>query len=63
MQINKNLSLFREFLKLKYKYAVIYANQVSKFSEKTLRKKAYTIKSDLAHNFDKDEFLYVPINL
>jgi len=63
MEINKNLSLFREFLKTKHKYAIIYANQVSKFSEKDYRKKAFTIKSDLAHDFDKDEYLYIPVNL
>ena len=63
MEINKNLALFREFLKQKHKYAIIYANQVSQFSEKNYRKKAFTIKSDLAHDFDKDEYLYIPVNL
>ena len=63
MEINKNLALFREFLKQKHKYAIIYANQVSQFSEKNYRKKAFTIKSDLAHDFDKDEYLYIPVNI
>ena len=63
MEINKNLALFREFLKQKHKYAIIYANQTNQFSEKNYRKKAYTIKSDLAHDFDKDEYLYIPVNL
>lgn len=63
MEINKNLSLFREFLKQKHKYAIIYANQTSQFAEKNYRKKAFTIKSDLAHDFDKDEYLYIPVNL
>ena len=63
MELNKNLALFREFLKLKHKYAIIYANQTSKFAEKDYRKRAFTIKSDLAHDFDKDEYLYIPINI
>lgn len=63
MEINKNLALFREFIKQKHKYAIIYANQVSKFSEADYRKKAFTIKSDLAHDFEKDEYLYIPVNL
>lgn len=63
MEINKNLALFREFLKQKHKFAIIYANQTSKFAEKDYRKKAFTIKSDLAHDFDKDEYLYIPVNL
>ena len=63
MEINKDLSLFREFLKAKHKYAIIYANQTSQFAEKNYRKKAFTIKSDLAHDFDKDEILYIPVNL
>ena len=63
MQLDKNLSLFREFLKQKHKYAIIYANQTNQFSEKNYRKKAFTIKSDLAHDFDKDEYLYIPVNL
>ena len=63
MELNKNLALFREFIKLKHKYAVIFANQTNQFSEKNYRKKAFTIKSDLAHDFDKDEYLYIPVNL
>ena len=63
MEIKKNLALFREFLKLKHKYAIIYANQTNQFSEKNFRSKAFTIKSDLAHDFDKDEYLYIPVNL
>ena len=63
MELSKNMALFREFLKLKHKYAIIYANQTSKFAEKDYRKKAFTIKSDLAHDFDKDEYLYIPINI
>ena len=63
MEINKNLALFREFLKQKHKFAIIYANQVSKYSEKDYRKKAFTIKSDLAHDFEKDEYLYIPVNI
>ena len=63
MEINKNLALFREFIKQKHKYAIIYANQTSQFAEKNYRKKAFTIKSDLAHDFDKDEILYIPVNM
>lgn len=63
MEINKNLALFREFIKNKHKYAIIYANQMSQFSDKNYRKKAFTIKSDLAHDFDKDEYLYIPVNI
>lgn len=63
MEIDKNLAMFREFIKQKHKFAIIYANQNSQFAEKNYRKKAYTIKSDLAHDFDKDEYLYIPVNL
>ena len=59
----KNLALFREFVKKKYKYASIYSNSISKFAERDNRKKVFTIKSDLAHDFEKDEVLYIPINL
>lgn len=59
----KDLTLFREYVKKKYKYASIYANSVSKFAEKSVRWKVFKIKSDLAHDFDKDEFLYIPVNM
>lgn len=42
---------------------MIYSNSIWKFAEKNNRSKVFTIKSDLAHEFDKDEFLYIPINL
>lgn len=59
----KDLSLFREYVKKKYKYASIYANSVSKFAEHSIRWKVFKIKSDLAHDFEKDEFLYIPVNM
>lgn len=55
--------MFREFVKTKYKYAQIFSNQISKFSEKDFRRRAYTIKSNLSHDYQKDEYLYIPINL
>lgn len=55
--------MFREYIKTKYKYAQIFSNQVSKFAERDFRSSVFTIKSDLAHDFDKDEFLYIPVNL
>jgi hypothetical protein len=33
----KDLTLFKEFVKGKYKFASIYANSVSKFAEKSVR--------------------------
>ena len=61
--LKKNLSMFREYIKTKYKYAQIFSNQISKFSEKDYRKSVFKIKSDLAHDFEKDEYLYIPVNL
>ena len=55
--------MFREYVKTKYKYAQIFSNQVSKFAERDFRSSVFTIKSDLAHDFDKDELLYIPVNL
>ena len=62
MDLKKNLSMFKNFVKSKYKYAQIFSNQTSKFAEKDFRKSIYKIKSDLSHDMDKDEFLYIPIN-
>ena len=59
----KDLTLFSQYVKSKYKYASIYANSVSQFAEKSIRWKVFKIKSDLAHDFDKDEFLYIPVNM
>lgn len=59
----KSLEQFKNFIASKYKFAQIYANEVSKFSERNFRKKTFTIKSDLAHDFDKDDTLYIPMNL
>lgn len=59
----KDLTVFSQFVKNKYKYASIYANSVSQFAERTQRWKIFKIKSDLAHDFDKDEFLYIPVNM
>lgn len=50
-------------MRLKYKYAQIYSNQMSKFSEKDFRKQAFKIKSDLSNDYRKDEYLYIPVNL
>jgi len=61
--LKKNLSMFREYIKTKYKYAQIFSNQISKFSEKDYRTSVFKIKSDLAHDFEKDEYLYIPVNL
>ena len=63
MDLKKNLSMFREYIKTKYKYAQIFSNQVSKFAERDYRSNVFKIKSDLAHDFDKDEILYIPVNL
>jgi hypothetical protein len=59
----KNLEIFRNFIKSKYKFAQIYANQISPFAERNFRKKTFAIKSDLAHDFEKDNVLYIPVNL
>lgn len=63
MDINKNLAPFREFIKQNYKYALIYANKVSEFAGDSFRGDAFRIKSDLAHDVNKDEVLYIPVNL
>lgn len=64
MEINKNLAPFREFIKQNHKYAVIYANSVSKYATgKNFREEAFKVKSDLAHDIEKDEVLYIPVNL
>lgn len=63
MDLKKNLSMFREYIKTKYKYAQIYSNQVSKFAERDYRSSVFKIKSDLAHDVEKDEVLYIPVNL
>jgi hypothetical protein len=63
MDLKKNLSMFREYIKTKYKYAQIYSNQVSKFAERDYRSSVFKIKSDLAHDVEKDELLYIPVNL
>ena len=61
--LKKNMSMFREYVKTKYKYAQIFSNQVSKFAERDFRSSVFKIKSDLAHDVEKDELLYIPINL
>ena len=63
MDLKKNLSMFRDFVKSKYKYAQIFSNQTSKFAERDFRKQVFKIKSELSHDDFKDEFLYLPINL
>jgi hypothetical protein len=63
MENNINLSPFREFIKQNYKYALIYANGVSNFAANTFRGEAFKIKSDLAHDVEKDELLYIPVNI
>jgi len=63
MDLKKNLSMFREYIKTKYKYAQIFSNQISKFAERDYRSNVFKIKSDLAHDFEKDEYLYIPVNL
>lgn len=63
MDFKKNLSQFREFIKQNHKYALIYSNSVSNYAAKSFRGEAFKIKSDLAHNVDKDEYLYIPVNI
>lgn len=63
MDVKKNLSMFREYIKTKYKYAQIFSNQISKFAERDYRTSVFKIKSDLAHDLEKDEVLYIPVNL
>lgn len=63
MEIQKNFALFREFIKNKHRFACIYANTLSQFNADSQRRRVFKIKSDLAHDFDKDEDLYIPINL
>ena len=63
MDLKKNLSMFRDYVRTEYKYAQIFSNQISKFAERDFRSKAFVIKSDLAHDFEKDEYLYIPVNL
>ena len=58
----RNLSPFKEFIKLNYKYALMYSNSVSSFAEQNFRADAFKIKSDLAHNVTKDEQLYMSLN-
>lgn len=59
----KNLSAFRDYVKTKYRFAQMYANQLSKFGENNFRKKVFSIKSNLANDALADEQLYIPINL
>lgn len=59
----KNLSAFRDYVKTKYRFAQMYANQLSKFGENNFRKKVFSIKSNLANDALTDEQLYIPINL
>lgn len=59
----RNLSPFREFIKDNYKYALMYSNSTSSFSEQNFRADAFKIKSDLAHDVTKDEQLYMSLNL
>ena len=63
MEFKKNLAPFREFIKKNHKNALIYSNNISKFAEKSFRGEAFKIKSDLAHNVNQDEYLYIPVNL
>lgn len=59
----KNLSAFRDYIKSKYRFAQMYANQLSKFGENNFRKKVFSIKSNLGNNDFQDEQLYIPINI
>lgn len=54
--------MFREFQKSRYRFACIYSNNVSHFGDKKERRKVFNLKSDLAHDFEKDEELYININ-
>jgi len=63
IDIKKNMSLFREFIKGNQKYAMIYSNSTSSFAEKNFREQVFKIKSDLAHDKVKDDKLYISINL
>jgi hypothetical protein len=60
---SKNLAPFREFIKQNYKFALIYSNKISQFAGDSFRGEAFKIKSDLAHDINKDEYLYIPANL
>ena len=59
----KNLSAFRDYIKSKYRFAQMYANQLSKFGENNFRKNVFSIKSNLGNNDFQDEQLYIPINI
>jgi hypothetical protein len=59
----RNLAPFKTFVKQNRKYALIYANSITEFAERDFRADAFKIKSDLAHDVNKDEQLYIPINL
>ena len=57
-----NLSAFRDYVKTKFRFTQIYANQLSKFGERNFRKRIFAIKSNLGET-EQDEQLYIPINL
>lgn len=57
-----NLSAFRDYVKTKFRFTQIYANQLSKFTERNFRKRIFAIKSNLGEA-EQDEQLYIPINL
>ena len=57
-----NLSAFRDYVKTKFRFTQIYANQLSKFTERNFRKRIFAIKSNLGET-EQDEQLYIPINL
>lgn len=63
IDLKKNMSLFREFIKSNQKYAMIYSNSTSSFAEKNFREQVFKIKSDLAHDKVKDDKLYISVNL
>ncbi len=54
--------MFREFQKGRYRFACMYTNTSSHFGDKKERRKVFNLKSDLAHDFEKDEELYISIN-
>ncbi len=58
-----NLSKFNEFVKTKHRFAQMYSNEASDFSQKNFRKDIFKIKSNLSWDINKDNQLYIPINL
>ncbi|MDR3169796.1 MAG: hypothetical protein LBU27_08940 [Candidatus Peribacteria bacterium] len=56
-----NIASFREFIKSKERFASMYANELTTFSDNNFRKKIFNIKSDLTKD-GKDDTIYLPIN-